>query len=81
MQETWPFCRNHGGCLVGKAGHPGFAEGALAGSGKAGPAPALPQAGCVGLGMSTALSGSQLSHLSGEGSGFKIRRVSVCQCL
>lgn len=58
-------------------GQPGFAEGALAGGGKVGPAPALTQTGCVGSGTSSSLSGSQLSHLSGGGRGFKTRRVLV----
>ena len=36
-----------------------------------------PQTGCVGSSTSSPLAGSQLSHLSGEGRGFKMRRVLV----
>lgn len=55
-----------------------FAEGGLAGSGKTGFSP-VPQAGCVRSGRCFVLSGSPVSHLPGEGSGFKMKGVWVCR--
>lgn len=47
--------------------------GGLAGSGKAGSSPAVPQAGCVRSGRCFVFSGCPVSHLPGEGSSFKMK--------
>lgn len=57
----------------------GFAEGGLAGSGEAGSSPRCPRGSYVGSGRCFVVSGSLVSHPTGEGSGFKIRGVLVCR--
>lgn len=46
---------------------------------RGGPARVLSQTGYVGSGRCFVLSGSLVSHLPGEDSGFKMRGVLVCQ--
>lgn len=49
--------------------------------GKRGPAPALPQTGCVGSGRCFVLSGSPVSHRSGESLGWSVTLKNFGQFL